>query len=101
MDILKELQKKIEIQKEINKELVDESEKLKSENAKLRKLLKSAVEDMKKVTTNVAFEGLVCGGECVHFGDCERVKNNDDKMYRCRTFKWRHADEVAEVLKDE
>lgn len=72
-----------------------------AENVKLRELLKLAVEDMEGVTKNVAFEGLVCGSECVHFWECERVKSNDDRMYRCQEFKWRHAGEVEEVLTDE
>lgn len=98
MDVLKELQKKIETQIEINKELVDESEKLKSENAKLRELLKSAVEDLKICSFQPCNYCEVCkygqSDDLCPFLMCT-IGANDSEFY------WRHADEAAEVLKSE
>lgn len=78
-----------------------EPKQLREENAELKRLLKLAVEDMKTITINVAFEGLVCGGECARFFECERVKNNDEKMYRCCKFEWKHAEEALKLLGDD
>lgn len=86
-------------QKSIDKFSAAVHEEYKREIAELKRLLRLAVEDMKKITNNVAFEGLVCGGECAHFFECERVKNNDEKMYRCCKFEWKHAKEAEGILK--
>jgi len=76
-------------------------DKISAENAKLRELLTSAVKDFESVANNVAYDGFVCGEECAHFSKCDIFKNDDDRIYRCQKFKWKHADEAEEVLKDE
>lgn len=79
----------------------EEITKMQAENAKLRELLKVAVKDFESVANNVAYDGFVCGEECAHFSKCDIFKNDDDRIYRCQKFKWQHADEVEEVLKNE
>ena len=81
--------------------MINNFSKLEEENAELKRLLRLAVKDMKTITINVAFEGLVCGGECARFFECERVKNNDEKMHRCCKFEWRHAEEALKLIGDE
>jgi uncharacterized membrane protein len=82
--------------------------KLKEENAKLRELLKSAVNDMQLIADEIANCGCkVVGGyysgklvSYFSFGRCDVCSRECDPHDEC-IFAWHHVDEVKEVLGDE
>lgn len=82
--------------------------KMQAENAKLRELLKMAEEDMSEIITDHIYtyensddyDNELCTRHCAQSGiNCfERSSANP---FECANFRWKHADEVEEVLRDD
>ena len=75
-----------------------EIRKMQSENAKLRELLKLALQDIPIAASDFCEYCTVC--KCRKDNTCE-YRMNHSECINASGFRWQHADEVEEVLKDE
>ena len=93
MDVMTETSKRIE---ELEKENKEQREKL----GKCKKLLRMATEDIRKLLCEEY--GSTCQF-CIQEGnkDAMCAKIGGSGGWCCENAKWKHADEVREVLKDE
>ena len=88
---LKQLRADCEKQKDINREWVDDYQKLLSETKELKKLLKLAVEDMKNVS-----DGNCCY-HCV-YGDPITRRCNNYNINNANCYKWQHAEKALKLI---
>ena len=88
-----ELSAKYEKQKSINYELVEENQEFVTENAELKRLLRLAVEDIKKVSDDNCCYHCIYGNPITRH--CEEYKGNEN------CYKWQHAEEAMKLLGDE
>ena len=90
---LKQLRDSLEKQKLINYELVDENQELVNENKELKRLLRLAVEDIKKVSDDNCCYHCIYGNPITR--RCEEYKGNEN------CYKWQHAEEAMKLLGDD
>jgi len=81
-----------------NHEIIGECKRLKAENYKLRELLKEAVEDITTAASDFYEYCSVCKYR-LKDNICE-YRMNHNNCINASGFRWQHADEAEEVLKD-
>ena len=90
---LKLLRADYEKQKSINYELVKEYQEFVNENKELKRLLRLAVEDIKKVSDDNCCYHCIYGNPITR--RCEEYKGNEN------CYKWKHAEEALKLLGDD